>query len=107
MFKQIEEKYGDDGRIALMAIKTDGGGASGAESYLFGKADTSKWVIAADNGAKHYVATTGKDALFQYALIGPEGKVVDVGQAGSRYSNGPNKGKFVAGTDMIIKKVPA
>jgi len=77
MFKQIDEKYGNDGRVVLAAIKTDGGGITGAKAYLRGKINPDNWIIASDTNATHYKATVGKVGLFEYALIGPDGEIVE------------------------------
>jgi len=106
MFKQIDEKYGNDGRVVLAAIKTDGGGITGAKAYLRGKINPDNWIIASDTNATHYKATVGKVGLFEYALIGPDGEIVEISKAGSKYTSGPNVGKYVPSTNRIIDQVP-
>jgi hypothetical protein len=96
LFSQIEQAAGDRRDVVLLAVKTDGGGWMGAISYLKTRiADPSRWLIASDREATWYQVSMGTDELYNYMVIGPDGKVVSRGEAGMFYTAGPDKDKFV------------
>ncbi|MDX1564077.1 MAG: hypothetical protein R3236_01670 [Phycisphaeraceae bacterium] len=83
MFKQVTEAYGDNRKIVLIAIKTDGGGVAGANAYLKSRGvDTSRWHVLADVNASYYKQIDSKASLYQYTLVGTEGNIVEKNKAG-------------------------
>lgn len=74
MFKDIEKAHGNNPNVILFAIKTDGGGTSGAESYLKERnLNFKKWIVASDKSATYYKLLTGEDKLFKGVEVSPNG----------------------------------
>lgn len=86
-FKQIGEAYGDDPLVVLVAIKTDGGGTAEALDYLKDRTDTSKWLVAADEGGTYYRQATGQDSLYHFMWVTPNGEIGESGKAGTFTAN--------------------
>jgi len=84
LIQEIQESYGNDRSVVTMAIKTDGGGLAGAVEYLRkAGADLSKWRVGSDADARYYKYVTGANELWNYVLVGAEGKIVKKGYSGS------------------------
>ena len=104
IIKQVEEEHGNNRALALLAIKTDGGGVPGAMQYLKSNgADLSKWCVGNDEGAAFHKQVTGKDELWTYALVGADGNIVEQGKAGSAWTSGPNSGKYTLASKDLLK----
>jgi len=104
LFKELEEAYGENPGLMMIAIKTDGGSARTAESYMKGRgADMDKWFVGADKGAAYYKKVTGTTGLYGYVLICAKGGIVKKGNAGMFWSSGAQKGKFSLATSNITK----
>jgi len=94
--------HGDNRKVALIAIKTDGGGTAGATSYLKARGvDTTKWHVLADNGAAYYKQINPKTGLYNYALVGTDGNVIETAYAASFY---PGR-KFVLAQPGVLAKI--
>jgi len=104
LIKQIEKNHGSNRGVALIALKTDGGGLSGAESYMKSKAaNPALWTIGSDKNAAYYKQVTGGDSLWGYALVDTEGNVVKHGSAGS-YSRNSNPKQYVLASNSMLSK---
>lgn len=104
LIKQVQEGHGNDRSVVTMAIKTDGGGLSGALRYLSGiGADLSKWRVGSDANATYYKYVTGGNALWNYVLVGPDGTIVEKAYCGSFYGASPQAGKFTIADKRILK----
>ena len=105
MIKELEDAHGNDRTLVMIAIKTDGGGVSGARDYLKSKgADLNKWCIGSDEGATFYQQVSGGNELWGYVLVGASGDIVEQGRAGSFWTSGPDKGKYVLSSADLLKK---
>ena len=105
LLRQIEAAHGSNPGLMLIAIKTDDGGVKGAESYLKEKgANVDLWFIGSDPRAEYYKKVTGKNELWNYALVNAEGNIAEIGQAGAFWSDGPEKGKFTLSSKDVVKK---
>lgn len=78
-FKKVEDAFANDRSVVLVALKTDGGGVSGAKSYLKDRVNLDNWIVGTDNNAEYYVDVNGKDELFRYALVNGKGELVEKG----------------------------
>lgn len=93
-FKNVEKAYAKDRSVVLVALKTDGGGVSGAKNYLKERANLENWIVGSDKDAEYYTAVNGKDDLFNYAIVNGKGELVEKGYFGSsalakkNFSNG-------------------
>lgn len=88
----------------MMAIKTDGGGISGARNYLKSAgANLDKWCVGIDKNATFYKQVTGKDELWGYVLVGANGNIVKHGKAGSYRPVAHNKIKYVLSSSNLLK----
>jgi len=89
--QQMEEAYGSDPRVVLVAVKTDGD-AAGGKDFLKGKgANLDRWLVLSDTDAAYVTRLLGKDELWQYAVIRPDGSLAESGKAGSYFPNGGKK----------------
>lgn len=100
LIEQMDKAYGGDHRFALVAVKTDRGGVQAAEKYLLERnADLNNWYIAGDHDAEWYKAYDPKAPLFGFALVGPDGKLLEYGkagmQSGGKFSLASAKNKLV------------
>lgn len=82
LFRQITEAYGDDPRVALVAVKTDGGSLNNAVDYLKERTDVSKWLVALDENSIYYNQAVGLDELYRYIWINPAGIIAESDKAG-------------------------
>jgi len=82
MLKQVEEAYGDDPGVVLVALKTDGGSVKDAMTYLSSRTNTDKWLVGVDEGGAYHLQVTGKDELFAYLWVKPDGSIGDVAKTG-------------------------
>lgn len=90
---EMQESFGTNKTVVLMAIKTDGGGVNAAKNYLSSKgAKLDQWVVGNDAGAKYSGDLVG-DPLWYYLIVGANGNIVERGKAGITYNVvvGPNK----------------
>jgi hypothetical protein len=91
-FKDVQEEFGTNNVVALIALKTDGGGIAGAKTYLKSKgADLDRWVVGVDESATYHTRVTGNDALWCYTLVGADGTIVQQAKAGMSKRFGPEK----------------
>lgn len=93
LIDEMQEAYATNKTVVLVAIKTDGGGISGAKSYLTSKgANLDLWVVGNDTGAKYSTDLVG-DPLWYYVLVGANGNIVERGKAGVSHTVtvGPDK----------------
>ena len=92
LLRQLAKAFGDDPSIALVAIKADGGTPADAKAYLKAHgADLSKWIVASDTGGTYYQRVNGTNALWGYALIDDQGRLLERGHAGSFYDEPAGK----------------
>jgi hypothetical protein len=91
LLKQMTEAHGDDRSVALVALYTDGPVAAGKQYLKEKGADLSKWIVAADVGGTYYQRVSGGDALYGYAIIDPDGRLVEKGKAGRFFSRAGGK----------------
>jgi hypothetical protein len=103
LFKQLTDTYGDDPRVVLVAIKTDGGKMNDALAYLSKSSDTSKWLVAVDEGGVYQQQALGRDKLYQYMWVKPNGEIGEEGGSGS-YTTGTNPKKFSLAEPNEAKK---
>lgn len=93
-FKKVEEAFAKDRSVVLVALKTDGGGTTGAKTYLKDRVNLENWVVGADKNAEYYKEVNGKDELYHYAIVNGRGELVEKGYFGSddlsqkNFSNG-------------------
>ena len=106
LIQQMQQTFGDDPAVALVAIKVDGGTPGEAKAYLRSKqADLSKWIVASDTGGLYYQRVSGTDALWGYALVGADGRLIERGHAGSFMSAAGGR-QFVLADADLKKKDP-
>lgn len=91
LFSQMTKAYGDDPRVALIAIKTDGGSMSDALKYLSDRTDTSKWMVAVDEGGVYQQQAMGKDELYKFMWVNPQGEIGEAGSSGMFIKGKKNK----------------
>ncbi|PCJ59717.1 MAG: hypothetical protein COA79_09945 [Planctomycetota bacterium] len=91
MFKKIETAHGDNPNVVLFAIKTDGGGTSGAEAYLKErKVNFKKWFIGTDKLGAYSQLFNTKKSLYGGVEVSPDGsyrKISDTSMAGRNFEN--------------------
>ena len=93
LFDQITKAYGDDPAVVLVAIKTDGGNMSSAVDYLSDRTDASKWLVALDEGGVYLRQALGRDELYEYMWVKPNGEIGGEGKS-SIYTAGSNPKEF-------------
>jgi hypothetical protein len=96
MMKQLEETYGNDPAMVLVALKTDGGSMKEAMDYLQGRTDVSKWLVGVDEGAVYHRQVTGGDALYDYLWVKPDGTIGEVDKVGRTVSQPGEKRYWIA-----------
>jgi hypothetical protein len=91
-FKDVQNEYGTNNAVVLIALKTDGGGIAGAKTYLKSKGvNLDQWIVGSDDGAKYHTQVTGDDSLWCYTLLGADGTIVQQAKAGMSKRFGPDK----------------
>ncbi|MDQ8189058.1 redoxin domain-containing protein [Roseibacillus persicicus] len=103
-FKQVEKAYGDDPRVTLVALKTDGGSLSDALGYLDRRTDTERWIVGVDENASYYRQATGDDKLYYFMAVAPDGSVRKIDKAGMFYGKEANK-EFILASDKLRKEL--
>lgn len=103
-FRQVGEKYKNDAKVVLVALKTDGGDVKGATDYLKSRTDLGNWLVGSDKNASYYRQVTGNDKLYKYVWVNPKGEVSEVLDAG-QYLGGKNAKQFVLATDQTRKNL--
>jgi hypothetical protein len=94
--KQAEASFGNNRAVALVLIKTDGGSTGAIKKYVKEHGlDRNKWYIATDSKGEYMMQIAGQDALWIYVQIDSTGNIVRVGQVGSYWNEGGQKGRFV------------
>ena len=83
MMKQLEETYGNDPAMVLVALKTDGGSMKDAMTYLGTRTNPEKWLVGLDEGAVYHRQVTGGDALYDYLWVKPDGSVGGIDKVGT------------------------
>ena len=102
--KQTEKSHGSNRGVALIALKTDGGGLSEAKSYMKSKgADPALWTIGSDKNATYYKQVAGNDSLWGYALVDTEGNIVKQGKAGC-YKRNSNPRQYSLASDSVLRE---
>ncbi len=99
MFNGLTEAFKDDPRVVLVALKTDGGSVRDALGYLKDRMDTDRWLIGTDTNATYARQLTGRDRLYTYAWITPDGQIGESGKAGSSVSGSKPKIYWAARND--------
>ncbi len=99
MFKGLTEAFKDNPKVVLVALKTDGGSVRDALGYLKGRMDTDRWLIGTDSNATYARQLTGRDRLYTYAWITPDGQISESGKAGSAVSGSNPKVYWAARND--------
>lgn len=95
LIDEMQESFGTNKTVVLMAIKTDGGGINAAKNYLSSKgAKLEQWIVGNDAGAKYSTDLVG-DPLWYYLIVSATGTIVERGKAGVTHNVtvGPNKKK--------------
>lgn len=103
LFEQMTKEYGDDPSVVLVAIKTDGGSMSSALDYLSERTDADKWMVAIDEGGVYQQQALGRDKLYEFMWVKPDGKVGDIGNAGT-WMNDSDPKKFILAIPQESKK---
>ncbi|MCK5850229.1 MAG: redoxin family protein [Kiritimatiellae bacterium] len=104
LIKQVEEAHGNNRSLIMVAIKTDGGGVSGAKNYLKSKkADLTKWCIGSDKNATFYKKVTGANELWGYVLVNSNGSIAKQGKAGSYRPIAKNKKQYSLSSKGLLK----
>ena len=92
MMKQLEDTYGSDPAVVLVAIKTDGGSMKEAMDYLKSRTNPEKWLVGLDEGATYHRQVTGGDALYDYLWVKPDGSIGEIAKVGTTVSKpGPKQ----------------
>lgn len=97
LIEEMQEAYGTNKTVVLLAIKTDGGGVPAAKGYLTSKgANPDQWIIGNDTGAKYSSELVG-DPLWYYLIVNASGTIMERGKAGVTHAVviGPNKKREV------------
>jgi len=82
VFKTTEELTNDIDTV-LITINTDGQSAQQIAAYLTPRlTEKDRWLIASDVTTSYHTQITGKDSLYQYAILGPDGTIRDEGFSG-------------------------
>lgn len=103
LFKQLGETYQDDPRVVLVAIKTDGGSTNDAVDYLKSRTDPDHWLVAVDDNATYHRQATGKNSLYYYMWVTPEGAIGEMAKSGT-YLTGSNPKAFTLATPKSKEK---
>ncbi len=99
---QFQKVHGNNKALVLIAIKTDGGGLTGAKNHLKAcGADLSMWLVGTDPDAAFYKRLTGSDELWKYALVGPDGNIAAQSSVGSYYTGSMPKRYVIAGDRLL------
>ena len=103
LITQIEAAHGDNRGMALIALKTDGGGVSLARKYMTQQgANPALWTIGCDNKAEYYKQVYDDPSLWGYILVDTEGVVVGQGSAGS-YRTGSFPKRYSLGFKSVLE----
>jgi hypothetical protein len=85
MLKEVQETFATNRTVALLALKTDGGGVRAAKGVLQSLgADTDTWIVGADEGGQYAAEIIG-DQPWYYLVVGADGTIVERGQAFAKY----------------------
>jgi hypothetical protein len=93
LIAEMQEAYGTNNAVAMIALKTDGGGVSSAKGYFSSKsANLNQWIVGSDADAQYSTSVVG-DPLWYYVIAGADGTIVTRGKAGVTHHvvKGPNK----------------
>ncbi|GEM_PF-1903922 len=101
-FRQVGEKYKNDPKVVLVALKTDGSDMKEATDYLKSRTDLGHWLVGTDKNASYYRQVTGNDKLYKYVWVNPKGEVSEVLDAGG-YFGEKNAKRFVLASDETAK----
>jgi thiol-disulfide isomerase/thioredoxin len=92
LVKQLQEQYAGKPGYVLLGLKTDGGSPSEAKDFLAGKgADVSQWIVACDEEQAYYEQVIKDTPLWGFAVINPDGEIIDKGKSGSYFTGGNSK----------------
>jgi len=101
-FRQVGEKYKNDPKVVLVALKTDGSDVKDAVGYLKSRTDLEHWLVGTDKNASYYRQVTGNDKLYKYVWVDPKGEVSEV-LATEQYFGEKNAKQFVLANDKMVK----
>lgn len=93
LFEQLGKAYGNDPKVVLIALKTDGGSMDDALDYMKSRTDPDLWVVGVEENATYYRQATGDDSLYHYMWVKPDGTIGKTD--GASYHNGKEPKKFV------------
>lgn len=115
LIKQMDEQYGQDMDVVLVALKTDSNSISDAEGYLEQRgADLGNWIIGTDPGGAYMQSFNFGSSLWLATIVGPDGEIAEKTKAGM-YSGGQGNKQFaLARPDLkeqhgsgTIRRIPA
>lgn len=106
LFDQITKTYGDDPKVVLVAIKTDGGSMREALKYLSERTDEEKWLVALDEGGVYQQQALGRNKLYEYIWVTPKGEIGEEGKSGT-FTSGSNPKEFTLARADSAKKYRA
>lgn len=103
LFDQMGKAYGNDPKVVLIALKTDGGGLPEAYEYMKSRTDPALWLVGVEENASYYRQATGDDKLYTYMWVKPDGTVGRIEKAGS-YMSQPGPKRFVLANEKSRKE---
>jgi hypothetical protein len=103
LFEQLGKAYGNDPRVVLIALKTDGGGLEDAYEYMKSRTDPDLWLVGVEENAAYYRQASGDDKLYTYMWVKPDGSVGRMEKAGT-YASNSNPKKFTLANDRSKKE---
>jgi len=106
LFAQLTKTYGEDPRVVLVAIKTDGGSMGDALKYLSERTDEEKWMVAVDEGGVYQQQALGRNKLYEYMWVTPEGEIGEEGKSGT-YTSGSDPKEYTLVRVDVAKKFRA
>lgn len=102
LFEQLGKAYGNDPKVVLIALKTDGGGLDEAFEYMKSRTDPDLWLVGVEENATYYRQASGDDKLFTYMWVKPDGTIGKMDKASYHDPSGGKK-KFVLASDRAKK----
>lgn len=103
LFKQLGEAYGNDPKVVLIALKTDGGGLDEAFEYMKSRTDPDLWLVGVEENASYYRQATGDDKLYTYMWVKPDGSIGKMDGASFHDPKGGKK-NFTLASDRAAKE---
>jgi hypothetical protein len=104
MVTQVQKIHGTNPCVVLVALQTDCSSAKAAKAAFEDLGgDPDLWLIGADKDSEYSREVLSGKGLWQYALVGANGKIVKTGQAGNYYSAGPDAGRYMLTANDVFK----